>query len=501
MKFKYLFLIAVGALVQGCGKTAVPDSAEKLASHPDVFPATHGSTIPRNIAPLNFRVNDTAADEVIVHVRSRKDPEGIVAKGNTTAFPVESWHKLLESAYGDSIYTDVYVKRGGKWQRHAPIVHAVADSIDPYISYRLIEPSYVAFENMGLYQRDITNFDERVIVHCKNLTTEENGQCVNCHSYQDYNRTGRMQFHARQGHGGTFIARGDKLIKMNLKNGDMLSAGVYPAWHPTLDLIAYSVNNTTQSFHSRDNNKVEVQDSASDIVLFDPDKNEVYPISVEKSSLETFPSWHPDGKSLFYAVADMEERKEADAAEFLNTHYEDFKYNLLRRTFDPASRTFSAPDTIFKASALGKSAVHPRVSPDGRYLVFTIADYGTFPIWHKEADLYMMDMADGSVRPMDEINSDNVESYHSWSSNGRWMIFSSRRDDGSYTRLYIAHIGKDGKASKPFALPQEDPDYEQRRMKSYNIPEFMARPVTLSRHEILNTLKKDATPARYVSNR
>lgn len=110
----------------------------------------------------------------------------------------------------------------------------------------------------------------------------------------------------------------------------------------------------------------------------------------------------------------------------------------MRIPFDAETMTFGSPDTVYNAAMRRRSATFPRVSPDGNYLLFTEADYGTFHIWHKSADLYLMNLRTKSVRPLEEVNSRDVESYHSWSSNGRWIVFSSRRDDGSYTRPYIA---------------------------------------------------------------
>ena len=96
--------------------------------------------------------------------------------------------------------------------------------------------------------------------------------------------------------------------------------------------------------------------------------------------------------------------------------------------------------------------------------MFTLASYGNFSIWHKDADLYLMDLLTGETKPLTVANSDDVESYHSWSSNGKWFIFGSRREDGLYARLYIAHLDEQGNASKPFLLPQEDPDFYHRFM-------------------------------------
>ena len=123
---------------------------------------------------------------------------------------------------------------------------------------------------------------------------------------------------------------------------------------------------------------------------------------------------------------------------------------------------------------MGGSASFPRVSPDGKYMLYTQADFGTFPIWHNEADLKMTDLQTGAPVDIDIWNDkDNTDSYHSWSKNGRWVMFSSRRLDGRYTRLFIAYLDKDGKPYKPFLLPQKDPRQNTLRLKSYNIPEFV----------------------------
>ena len=127
---------------------------------------------------------------------------------------------------------------------------------------------------------------------------------------------------------------------------------------------------------------------------------------------------------------------------------------------------------------MGKSVSFPKPSFDGKYLMYTLSDYGNFSIWHHESDLWLMDLATGTTRPLDELNSQDTDSYHNWSGNSRWVVFSSRRDDGLYTRLYIAHSNGDGTFDKPFMLPQEDPaKYYSELMLSYNVPEFVTGPV------------------------
>lgn len=94
--------------------------------------------------------------------------------------------------------------------------------------------------------------------------------------------------------------------------------------------------------------------------------------------------------------------------------YAKAKYNLKRIAFDAATATFAdSLETVFDATSIGKSVSFPRVSPDGRHLVFTLHGYGNFSIWHKDADLWCLDLANGEAVPMDALNSDDVESYHS----------------------------------------------------------------------------------------
>ena len=94
---------------------------------------------------------------------------------------------------------------------------------------------------------------------------------------------------------------------------------------------------------------------------------------------------------------------------------------------------------------------------------------------------------------MTVANSDQVESYHSWSHDGRWMVFSSRRLDGLYTRPYIVYVDKQGNVSKPFLLPQKDPKrFYADLMFSYNIPEFITGAVTFDRHRIASMMRRQS---------
>jgi Tol biopolymer transport system component len=310
-----------------------------------------------------------------------------------------------------------------------------------------------------------------------------------------------MQFHARQYKGGTLLVTTDGVKKINLKTDSTISAGVYPAWHPTHNFIAYSINDTGQSFHTKNNNKIEVQDLRSDLILYNVDRNEVSFIEHDTLEWEVFPTWSPDGKTLYYCSAHMEIQDYSQREREIIDRYKDFKYNIYRKAFDPETRTFGPSEMVHDASSMGKSATFPRISPDGRYLLFGMGEYGCFHIWHKDADLHIIDLKTMQLRNVKEINSSDVESYHAWSSNGRWMLFTSRRDDGGYTRLYMAYFDKRGKAHKPFLLPQRDPYFYADYYKSYNVPEFMIEPVTITPQEFARYLDTDAQAATFRSQR
>lgn len=478
------------SLLLGACSPQIPENAVFQKTPISILPDYNDLVIPCNIAPLNFKINEPA-DDYITRIYSRKGREMIVS-GQKVNMNVKSWKKLLNEAKGDTLYMDIYLKKANKWIKCPPLKNIVAEEIDPYISYRLIEPSYVGYEVMTINQRDMENFNEKVIYNNYALSDGDNGQCINCHSYQNYNRDGNMQMHVRQRLGGTVIVTGDKMKKVNMKTPETISAGVYPSWHPKAMLIAYSTNNTGQSFHTKDHEKIEVQDAASDLILYDVEKDEIQIIANDKNEFETFPYWSADGKYLYYVSAAVKERSKEEMNAYLKSSYKDIRYNLYRKPFDLTTRKFAATDTLFMASDYGKSATFPRESPDGKYLLFTLGDYGTFHIWHKSSDIYLMDVSTKNIRPLTEINSPDVDSYHSWSSNGRWILFSTRRDDGSYTRLYIAYFDKEGRAHKPFILPQKDPDYNMQLFKSYNIPEFMVNPVESTHYKFLKTIEKEA---------
>jgi hypothetical protein len=473
----------------------VPEVFTETDRLPKIYPDYTDVTVPINIAPLTFQL-DEPADEMVA--RFAAGDEEVVCAGKAQP-DIDDWHTLTEKAKGGAITVDVYACKSDQWTHYKPFsIFVSPDSIDSYLSYRLIFPSFISYEALTINQRCLENYDESVIYDNVLCSFEKEGQCINCHHYQQYNPE-RMQFHARQNHGGTIVAYDGHIKKVNMKHDSILSAGVYPAWHPWLNLIVYSTNKTAQRFHTTHQNKIEVFDSQSDLIAYDVERGEVTNLENDSTELEVFPAWAPDGKTLYYCSAHLEKTDTTQTiASLITSRWNEIRYNIYKKRFDPETMTFSPRELVFAADSLGKSATLPRVSPDGRYLMFSMAEYGVFHIWHHDADLWLTDLQTGETRPMQEVNSPDTESYHSWSSNGRWMAFSSRRDDGTYTRPFFAHVDKDGRGTKPFELPSADPDYHRQLMRCYNIPEFMRGSVTIKPQQFADVLKGEGEPVRYV---
>lgn len=470
----FFFLV----LLTAC-QVSLPDGV-KVEKIPTIFPDYVDVTIPSNIAPLNFKLVDSDED---IYVQFKTSHDELIVEGSKGKIKIseKKWASMLKQAAGSDIETTVYSKEGGEWTVFQSFyIHVAKELMDSHIAYRLIEPGYELWNQMGIYQRNLENFKQTAIM--ENKMTGSN--CMNCHSFCMQNPD-KMLFHMRETYPCTILIDGDKVEKLITKTEQTISNLVYPSWHPGGRYIAFSVNSTKQAFHMNDRNRVEVFDEASDVVVYDSENHEIItsPVIFSKESWETFPTFSPDGKTLFFCSAEPR----------AITDFKEIKYNLCSISFDPENRKFGTTvDTLYNASLDGRSASFPRVSPDGKFLLYTLSGYGNFSIWHKDADLYMVDLKEGTTKVMQAMNSNDVESYHSWSSNSRWVVFSSRRIDGLYTRPFFAHVDKNGNAGKPFLLPQKDPDFYLGLMKSYNIPEFITGAVKSQSYSIAEKAKKDA---------
>ena len=476
MKYRILLLLL---LVTSCSKhPSLPTSFTEVNETPHIFPDYVDVVVPPNIAPLNFLVDDV--EDVVAEFQVQNSKLNFGGSDNKVQIDEKEWHELLAEAKGKSLSVRVYTKKDGKWLAYKPFSIDVAEEdIDPYVSYRVLPPTFVGYDELSIRQRNLTSFEETTIYNNRQISHGLEGQCINCHSYQNYG-TSNMMFHTRMQNPGTMIVSDGELIFVNLKTDGMISAAAYNTWHPHLPITAFSTDNTMQSFHTRDITKVEVMESASDLVIYDVKKNRVQVVLNDSTEWELFPSWSPDGKYLYYCSAHYEYHQGYEDTDELLKNYKQLQYNLYRLSFDADSMAFGEPELIYDARSKNRSAVQPRVSQDGRYVLFAEGPNGLFHIWHTSAEIEILDLQTGELLDTKAMNSPLPESYPSFSSNDRWIMFESRRDDGNYTRTYFAYFDKQGKVHKPFMMPAEDPEYFRLLLRSWSRPELMKEPVRIT---------------------
>lgn len=452
-------------------------SPSKIDKYPFIYPDYVGVTIPATIAPLNFTLPEEVFDRIDVVVKGKNGNE-IHFSGDDVSFPSSEWKSLLESNTGERLLVTVCLEQAGKWRQYKPFpIYISKYPIDYGLVYRLIAPGYEIYSKMGIYQRELSSYNQTPLYE----NTLVIGSCVNCHSFNKTNPN-YSSLHVRGKNGATYLNINGKSVFLNTKTDETIGSFVYPYWHPSGKYIAYSVNKTRQVFHEAKEERIEVVDLESDVIVYQPETNQVLTTNLLKTpSFETFPAFSADGRTLYFCSASQKN---------IPKDYKDVKYSLCSIGFDPKKGTFgSHVDTLVSAKVLNKSVSFPRPSYDGKYIMFTLSDYGNFSIWHKEADLWLLNLADKSIRRLDEVNSDDTESYHNWSSNSHWFVFGSRRGGGLYTRLYIASIDDKGVISKPFLLPQKKPFcYYDESVYSYNVPDFVSSPVKWNRREMESVL-------------
>lgn len=503
------FSLLTSALVLMClaacqQKAVMPSQFTELEGEATIYPDYKGVVIPPNIAPLNFMLKDTLAIAVVAHLQGGGEELLAGGKGLTVTMDTTEWRALLQASKGKDISVSVYAQHPDGWVLYKAHTLTVAEEdIDSYLSYRLIEPGYELYRQLGLYQRNLTNWDVRPIYENNREFEDSENHCINCHNYR-WGDARDMLFHVRANHGGTIIVQDGKAHKVQIKDSTILTSGVYPSWHPTENLIAFSTNKTGQTFHLYYKEKIEVMDEASDILLYDVSKNEVSHIFRSDYELETFPCWSPKGDRLYYCNADVErfiQPGTADSTRVMQLvyNYDSLRYNLMAVDFDIQKRTFSEPKMVVDAESMQKSITFPRVSPDGRYVLFALGDYGQFHIWHVSSDLWVKDLETDNCYSLTEANSPDVDSFHSWSTNGRWIAFSSRRMDGNYSRTFLAYFDKQGQAHKAFVLPQEDPEMNVLLLKSYNVPELTRNAVEIPVEDVRKcVLETEGENSRYI---
>ena len=471
-----LVMLVVLATIASC--TPTPRDVQQSDEQPPIYPDYCDVTIPENIAPLNFLLR---AECEAIQVQAGDIT--INAKGNEVTFDMNEWKELMEKNAGKELAVSVTALINDQWIEYKPFTWTVVkDKIDPYLTYRLIEPDYEIFNRLQIQQRCVENFDVNAIGHYEQL----GNRCMNCHTFAHQDPQLSMMYVRGDG-GGAILNRNGTLSKLNIPGS------VYFCFSPSGRYITYSTQKIIPAFHSVASKRLEVYDATSNVYVADMQEHRIIssPLLCDSLKFETFPTFSPDGKYIYYCSADTVS---------LPQDIQKLQYRLVRIPFDEQTGTIGKeiediiPLADVSQQHTKQSVCHPRISPDGRYLLYTVADYGTFPIWHPEADLRMMDLQTGAIDTLALVNSEKSDTYHSWSSNSRWFVFASTREDRLYGKPYFCYIDKNGKAHKPFCLPQKHPTFYDNNLKSFNAPELGKGKVPFDANDVAKIMKQEAIP-------
>jgi Flp pilus assembly protein TadD/dipeptidyl aminopeptidase/acylaminoacyl peptidase len=213
------------------------------------------------------------------------------------------------------------------------------------------------------------------------------------------------------------------------------------------------------------------------LVVYDTEKGTYrsLPGADDPEYVQSNPTWSPDGKSIVFARTKAYRREalanatdvlldEKDVPEFVNNK-QPFKFDLYRVPFNEGRG--GKPEPIEGASHNGKSNYFAKFSPDGNWIVFCKAE--NYMLLMPDSELYIIPAEGGQARRL-EANTPRMNSWHSWSSNGRWLVFSSKANT-AYTQLFLTHIDDAGRSTPAVLLERFTADD-----RAANIPEFVPLP-------------------------
>ena len=481
--------LAAMALAASTGSLrAIPTgwaTAQPLDRPPAIKPDYRDLTIPPNIAPLNFEIREPGA-AFFVRLRGQSgDAIELSSSDSKVLIPEKSWRELLSRNRGRDVEVEVFAEQDGNhWTKYLSFTNHVAnEEIDPVMIYRKIHPAHSTWRSMGLYQRELSTFDEKPFLENNRFAND----CCHCHMLRN-NDPNTATVVIRSPHFSNSLL----VISNGVASAIRGSVG-FISWHPQGRVIASSFSKPRLMLHTARNDMRDIAELEGWIGYFELGSDVVkkVPGLSDNAHLRTFPFWSPDGKYLYYCCAP---NPWTNMATVTATSYTLAKYDLMRVSFDLAQEKWGQPEMILPAAELGLSVAQPRISPDGHWIFFCGIPDGCWPTYDSTSDIYGIDLVAGqaagkySARKL-ELNSDECESFLSWSSNSRWVVFSSKRISPLFNRPYISYVSPDGHCGKPFILPQEDPEFYDSLLKTFTIPALAKGPITVPESELVDAIK------------
>ena len=285
------------------------------------------------------------------------------------------------------------------------------------------------------------------LIPVKKISTISNDYLIHWSAFSEEHAQKRFGFMSQLSPDGKFVVNSiDVPYAHGIRVLDRLYNGFYPdygfgqVFYPTRGVLAW---------YSRETGKLNPLPGADD------------PNFVQTSAF-----WSPDGKWLVFSRAAAKDPYPTGYKRSLyanDPNETQIQYDLYRIPFNDGKG--GTPERIVGASENGMSNNFPKVSPDGKWIVFVQCKNGL--LMRPDSKLYIVPFEGGVARPL-QSNLAVMNSWHTFSPNGRWLAFSSKTPS-LYTHLYLTHIDDQGNASPPVVVENATASN-----RAVNIPEFVA---------------------------
>ncbi len=420
--------------------------------------------------------------QVTVAMPERSRKWVMLSRTRRWRIPENVWREIVESAGASVVALQVRgVERVGLWGKTRDEVHVSGkvsfriskDPADNVVIYRLIDPPFINRKTPDIFVRELRGLRPAPFICMRRE------YCINCHTFSSQTgRRGKLAIQVRYGGKEPHYPR-IYLALLDLETREVVKpvmpftpqGTTFMAWSPDGTKLALAGKHLVSATRPQVHGSLPTLQANADIAVYDVETGKVLllPGASEKGVLEVYPHWTPDGKSIVFSAA-------PGGLESKLTH-------LNLHVIPYADGRGGKAKPVPGASNNGRSNYFPRFSPDGKWLSFVQSDGGSFI--KSSSDIYLMPATlEGRARALESNDPLAADSWYCWSSNSRWIVFTSKRDDGAFARLYFTHIDGEGHASEPVRLPIAN----EMRM-SFNIPEFVTDVPTIDGRALFEGLR------------
>ena len=432
--------------------------------------------------------------------------------------PDDVWERLKTSAVaGRRARLELRgVDRTGLWSTGRPGVHRskpvrfafAADAVDNAIVYRAVAPPFHRKKTPDLFVRDVRRRKPTCFLSARQQ------YCLNCHTFSAKSGTSgklalqvRYTGNERRKH-YTYLAVFDLDTQRGRKTilPFEMQMTTFMAWSPASGpdgtqgagpsgtRLVFSANQSIWPFYPIVFETQSVGQPTSDLAVYDTTTETVGLVAgaSDPDLIEIYPAWTPDGEAIVFSRA-------APTRHPIWTQFEIWEIPYKRRVRGRARRVCDATGEpigwIARDAGTGdgstrrekQSSFYARFSPDGKWLSWVQADYGS--LIKASSDIYIMRWQPrGKVIRLRCNARHAADSWHTWSSNSRWIAFATKREDGVYARVYMTHIDADGRDSPAVRLPMTDPLLRV----SFNLPEFLSEVPTIYEPRLFENIGVEA---------